>query len=164
MRALLSRVWKPVTIPIALPAQSPSPLRSAASNTVSAPASESASDAKLSAGARRMGTKSGLFPSAKGMPENHTGDVLGVSRGCSEGTETGITLGGVSRAGKWETSGVPGGGRTRENSEARVKIGVWLEERATMRFVPALRAATRDCGVMSGAKATERQVRKQSHG
>jgi hypothetical protein len=162
MRASLSRVWKPDTRPIALPAQRPSPLRSAASNTGSAPASESASDAKLSAGARRTGTKSGLLPSAKGMPENHTGGVLGVSKGCCGGTETGITLGGVSRAGKWEISGVPGGGRTRENSEARVKMGVWLGERATIRFVPALRAATRDCGVMSEAKATEGQVGKQS--
>ena len=43
-------------------------------------------------------------------------------------------------------SGVPGGGSIRENSEARVKMGVWLGERATIRFVPALRAATRDCG------------------
>lgn len=149
MRALLSRVWNPVTIPIVLPAQSPSPLRSAASNTASAPVSESESDAKLSAGARRMGTKSGLLPRAKGMPENHTGGVLGVSRGCSEGTGMGITLGGVSRSGKCEMRGVPGGGRTRENSEARVKMGVCFGESATMRLVPALRAATSDCGVMS---------------
>jgi hypothetical protein len=50
-RALLSRVWKPVTMPNERPAQSPSPPRSAASNRTSAPESESVSDAKLSAGA-----------------------------------------------------------------------------------------------------------------
>jgi len=83
------------------------------------------------------------------MPENHTGGVLGVSKGWSEGTGTGITLGGVSRPGKWEMRGVPGGGRIRENSDARVKIGDCFGERATMRLVPALRAATRVCGVMS---------------
>jgi hypothetical protein len=154
MRALLSRVWKPVTTPIALPAQSPSPLRSAESNTVSAPASESASDAKLSAGARRMGTKSGLFPRAKGMPENHTGGVLGFRKAWFEGTVMGTTLGGVSRGGKWEMRGVPGGGRIRENSDASVKMGDCFGERATMRLVPALRASTSDCGVMSWAKAT----------
>lgn len=122
-RELLSRVWKPVTIPKELPAQSPSPPRSAASNRASAPESVSVSDAKLSAGACRMGTSRGLLRCAKGMPENHTGGVLGVIKGWSEGTGTGITLGGVSRAGKWEISGVPGGGRIRENSDARVKTG-----------------------------------------
>lgn len=83
------------------------------------------------------------------MPENHTGGVLGVSKGRSEGTGTGITLGGVSRSGKWEMRGVPGGGRIRENSDARVKIGDCVGERAMMRLVPALRAATRFCGVIS---------------
>ena len=83
------------------------------------------------------------------MPENHTGGVLGVRNGCSDGAETGITLGGVSRAGKWEMRGVPGGGRMRENSEARVKMGDCVDERATIMLVPALRVATRDCGVMS---------------
>ena len=96
-----------------------------------------------------MGTKSGLLPSAKGMPENHTGGVLGVSRGWFDGTATGITLGRVSLTGKWEMRGVLGGGRTRENSEARVKMGDCFVERATIRLVPALRAATSDCGVMS---------------
>ena len=91
-----------------------------------------------------MGTSKGLLPCAKGIPENHTGGVLGVKKGCVEGTETGMTPGGVSRAGKWEMRGVPGGGRTRENSEARVKMGVCFWESATMRFVPALRAVTRD--------------------
>lgn len=83
------------------------------------------------------------------MPENHTGGVLGVRNGWSDGADTGITLGGVSRAGKWEMSGVPGGGRISENSEARVKMGDCVDERATIMLVPALRAATRDCGVMS---------------
>src|SRR6266403_896381 len=142
-RALLSRVWKPVTIPNERPAQSPSPPRSAASNMTSAPESESVSDAKLSVGACRIGTNSGLLRCAKGVPENHTGGVLGVNKGCPGGTETGITVGGVSRAGKWEMSGVPGGGRIRENSDARVKTGDCVGERAMMRLVPALRAATR---------------------
>ena len=56
-------------------------------------------------------------------------------------------------------SGVPGGGRISENSDARVKIGECVGERATIRLVPALRAATRDCGVMSWEKATESQER-----
>jgi len=34
-------------------------------------------------------------------------------------------------------------------------------ERATIRLVPALRAAMRDCGVMSWEKATESQVEKR---
>lgn len=140
----LSRVWKPVTRPNELPAQRPSPPRSKESNTTSAFASESVSEAKLSAGALRMGTSRGLLPCAKGIPENHTGGVLGVNRGFAEGTETGTTSGVVSRAGKWEMRGVPGGGRIRENSEARVKMGVCLWERATMMFVPALRAVTMD--------------------
>jgi hypothetical protein len=96
-----------------------------------------------------MGTSRGLLRCANGTPENHTGGVLGVSKGWSEGTGTGITLGGVSRSGKWEMRGVPGGGRIRENSDARVKVGVCVGERAMMRLVPALRAATRVWGVMS---------------
>jgi hypothetical protein len=96
-----------------------------------------------------MGINRGLLPCAKGMPENHTGGVLGVSRGCSDGAEMGITLGGVSRAGKWDIRGVPGGGRMSENSEASVKMGDCVGERAMMRFVPALRTETRNCGVMS---------------
>jgi hypothetical protein len=72
-RALSSRVWKPVTIPNALPAQSPSPARSAASNRTSAPESVLVSDAKLSAGAWKMGTNRRLLPCAKGIPENHMG-------------------------------------------------------------------------------------------
>jgi hypothetical protein len=74
---------------------------------------------------------------------------LGVSKGCSDGAETGITLGGVSRAGKWDMRGVPGGGRMSENSDASVKMGDCVDERAMMKLVPALRAATRNCGVMS---------------
>jgi len=45
--------------------------------------------------------------------------------------------------------GVPGGGRMSENSDARVKMGDCVDERAMMKLVPALRAATRNCGVMS---------------
>ena len=60
-RALLSRVWKPVTIPNERPAQSPSPPRSAVSNRTSAPESESVSDAKLSLGALRIGTNRRLL-------------------------------------------------------------------------------------------------------
>jgi hypothetical protein len=96
-----------------------------------------------------MGTNRGLLRCANGIPENHTGGVLGVRKGRSEGTGTGITLGGVSRSGKWERRGVPGGGRIRENSDARVKTGDCVGERAMMRLVPALRAATKVCGVMS---------------
>ena len=75
--------------------------------------------------------------------------MLRVSKGCADGAETGITLGGVSRAGKWDMRGVPGGGRMSENSDARVKMGDCVDERAMMKLVPALRAATRNCGVMS---------------
>jgi hypothetical protein len=81
------------------------------------------------------------------MPENYTGRVLGVRNGCFDGADTVITLGGVSRAGKWEMSGVPGGGRMRENSEARVKMGDCVDETATIMLVPALRAATRETAV-----------------
>jgi hypothetical protein len=91
------------------------------------------------------------------MPENHTGGVSGVRNGCSDGADTGIMLGGASRAGKWEMSG----GRMSENSDARVKMGDCVGEGAMIRLVPALRAATRDCGVMSCEKATESQVEKR---
>ena len=50
------------------------------------------------------------------MSENHK---WGVSKGWSGETWTGIALDGVSRAEKWEMSGAPGGGRIRENSDAR---------------------------------------------
>ena len=96
-----------------------------------------------------MGTNRGLLPCANGMPENHTGGVLAARNGCSDGADTGIMLGGVSRTGKWEMSGVPGGGRISENSDARVKTGDCVGESATIMLVPALRAVTRDCGVMS---------------
>ena len=64
-----------------------------------------------------LGTNRGLLPCANGMPEDHTGGVLGVRNGCSDGADTGTTLGGVSRTGKWERSGVPGGGRISEMRE-----------------------------------------------
>lgn len=56
------RAWKPVATLSWLPAQSPSPPFSVASTRASAPPSESA--AKLSGGAFRIGTSSGLLPSA----------------------------------------------------------------------------------------------------
>ena len=112
------RVWKPVTRLKELPAQRPSPPLSAASNTESAPESAVASEAKLSAGARRMGKRSGLFPSAAGIPENHTGGKSDPTMilGCGV---IGIMVAGSSRSGEWETRGVCGGGRMRENSFAR---------------------------------------------
>jgi hypothetical protein len=61
-----------------------------------------------------------LLPYAKGIPENHTGGVLGVSKGWCNGADM-VTLGGESHAGKWEMRGVPGGGRISENSDERVK-------------------------------------------
>ena len=94
-------------------------------------------------------TNRGLLPCANGVPENHTGRVLGVRNGCSDGGETGITLVGVPRTGKWEMSGVPGGRRISENAEVRANMGDCVYERATVMLVPGLRAATRDCGVMS---------------
>ena len=58
---------------------------------------------------------------------------------------TGMTVAGVSRSGKWEMSGVPGGGRMSENSAARELIMVcFLEESARMRFVPFVRRETSD--------------------
>ena len=51
------------------------------------------------------------------------------------GTSMGMTVTGSSRGGKWETSGVPGGGRMRENSDAREENGVCFWERAMRRLV-----------------------------
>ena len=62
------------------------------------------------------------------------GGVPGVKMGC-EGTSIGITLAGVLRLGKWEIRGVPGGGRMRENSDARDVKGVCLGPRARRRLV-----------------------------
>ena len=90
--------WKPAIKESWLPAHKPSPPFSTESASESGVLSESA--AKLSAGALRMGTKRGLFPSAKGTPENHTGAVFGERRGDVEGTFTGITVSGSARSGK----------------------------------------------------------------
>lgn len=49
-------------------------------------------------------------------------------------------------------SGVPGGGRTKENSEAREDNGVCFVESAIMRLLLRSRRLTRDWGVMSLAK------------
>ena len=92
------RVWKPVTRLKELPAQRPSPPLSAASKTESAPESAVASEAKLSAGARRMGKRSGLFPSAAGIPENQTGGKSEPMIALGWGV-IGITVAGSSRSG-----------------------------------------------------------------
>lgn len=65
----------------------------------------------------------------------------------------GTSVEGVSRLGKWEMRGVPGGGRMRENSEASELRGVCFGDRASMRFVFLERRETRDWGVTSAAKA-----------
>jgi hypothetical protein len=145
------RVWNPVTKPRLEPAHRPSPPFSAASAIASAvPPSTSA--AKLSAGARRIGTSSGLLPNEWGTPENQTGGRFGVRIGLPDGTETGITVGGSCRSGKYEIKGVPGGGGMSENSAAREVRGVCFEERAMRRLVLLDSKPTSDCGVMSFAK------------
>lgn len=135
-----------------LPAQRPSPPFSAASKTASAPESEVESAAKLSAGALRMGTRRGLFPSAWETPENQTGAKLGVMMLLVVG-EIGITEAGSSLSGKCERSGVPGGGKMRENSDAKEVTRLCFAESAINKFVPFFERDTRDCGVMSSAKA-----------
>jgi hypothetical protein len=62
------------------------------------------------------------------------GGVPRVRMGC-EGMSIGIMLAGVSRLGKWEIRGVPGGGRMSENSDARDVKGVGLGPRARRRLV-----------------------------
>lgn len=54
---------------------------------------------------------------------------------------------------------MPGGGRTRENSEANVVNGVCFGERVIKTLVSLDRSETIDCGVMSGAKS--REIRRQ---
>lgn len=108
------------------------------------------SAAKLSAGARRMGTSIGLLPRACGAPENQTCGIPGVRIGDIE-TGTGIIVGGSERAGWCDISGVSGGGRMSENSVAREVSGVCLGASAMRRLVFSDRSPTRDCGVMSCA-------------
>ena len=64
-----------------------------------------------------------------------------------------MSVAGVSRLGKCEMRGVPGGGRMRENSAAREVRGVCFGDRARRRFVFLERRETRDWGVTSAAKA-----------
>lgn len=154
----LPTVWKPVTRLNELPAHNPSPDLSAASTTASAPESLSPSDANACGGAFSKGTRNGLFPSACGTPENHTGLRLGEMMWCARGGSTGMTVAGVSRLGKCEMRGVPGGGRMRENSDAREVRGVCFDESASRRLVFLERRETRDWGVMSPAKPVGRGV------
>jgi hypothetical protein len=99
-----------------------------------------------------MGTSRGLFPWAKGTPENHTGDIAGrIVDG--KDASIGITETGSLRSGKNEIKGVPGGGRIRENSAASEESGVCLGERPMRRFVPPDTISTRDWGVISLAKS-----------
>jgi hypothetical protein len=74
------------------------------------------SEEALEAGAWRIGTSRELLLCAKGIPENHTGGVLGVKRGIA------FTRGRMGN----ESERVPGGGRIKdkENSEAKVNMGV----------------------------------------
>ncbi len=108
-----------------------------------------------------MGTMNRLFPCANGIAENHTGGVLGASRGDS-GTEMGITLAGPSLSGKWEISGVPGGERIRENSAASEESIVCFGESTTKRLVLSESNWTRFWGVMSFAKSRRYEVRRIS--
>ena len=67
-----------------------------------------------------------------------------------------MSVAGVSRLGKCEMRGVPGGGRMRENSEAREVRRVCFGDRASRRFVFLERRETKDWGVTSAAKAAEK--------
>jgi len=75
------------------------------------------------------------------------------------GSDCGIGIGmmvaGVSRFGKCETRGVPGGGSTKENSEARDERSVCLGDKASKRLVLPERSATKDWGVISGGYSEE---------
>lgn len=66
-----------------------------------------------------------------------------------------MVVGGSSRSGKCEISGVCGGGRMSENSAAREEIGVCIGERAKMMLTLPDNRATRDWGVISGAYAMQ---------
>ena len=122
----------------------------------SAALSESVSVAKLSAGACRIGTRRGFKASACGEPENRTGGVFGVRRG-DDGTLIGTMEAGSCLLGKWEMRGVPGGAGMRENSGAREVNGVCVVDRAKMMLTFLESRETRDCGVMSGAYASDRK-------
>lgn len=119
-----------------------------ASARASAPLSISA--AKLSGGAFKIGTRRGLLPSACETPENQTGGKLGERIDEEEaGTSIGMTVDGSDRFGKKETSGVCGGGRIKENSEASEDRLVCFCESAIKRFEPRDSNSTNDWGVIS---------------
>jgi len=138
-----SFVWNPLTTAIELPAHKPSPPLSAASTNASAFESSVESAAKLSAGACKIGKSCGLLPRACGIPENQIGGVPGVRMGC-KGTLMGMTLAGVSRLGKWDIRGVPGGGKIRENSDARDVRIVCFGPRTRRRLVLPESSVTKD--------------------
>jgi len=69
--------------------------------------------------------------------------------GCDVGGVIGIMDGGSLRSGKCEMRGIPGGGRIRENSEAREVRGVCFWDRAINTLVSPERSDTMDCGVIS---------------
>ena len=90
-----------------------------------------------------MGNNRGLFWSENGIPENQTGGRL---EGMAElgVTLTGMTVAGVSLSGKCERRGVPGGGKTSENSGAREVRGVCFGETAMRRLVFFSKRLTND--------------------
>lgn len=90
-----------------------------------------------------MGKRSGLLPNAAGIPENQTGGKSAPTMTLGWGV-TGMTVAGSSRSGKWETRGVCGGGRIRENSFARELTRFCFWDRASSRFVPFSSNDTKD--------------------
>jgi hypothetical protein len=62
------------------------------------------------------------------------------------------------RFGKYEMSGVPGGGNMSENSGAREDRGVCFVERAIIRLVLSFRREISDCGVISCPKSVDDKV------
>lgn len=92
--------WKPVTKPMLPPAHNPSPPFSAASAMLGAPESSDESVAKLSTGARKIGTKKGLLPSECEMPEYQTGAFVDERMVFEADISTGKMEAGVSRSGK----------------------------------------------------------------
>ena len=129
-----TRVWKPVTSPIELPAHRPSPPLSDASTKTSLAPSSFVSAAKLSGGAFTIGTRYGLLFIACGTPENQIVEFAETMPEEGAETGTGTSVCGCAREGKCETRGVCGGGRTRENSAASDVKGVWEGDNANRMF------------------------------
>lgn len=77
--------------------------------------------------------------------------MFGDKKECDEDTPMGINVTGSSRSGKWEISGVLGGGRIRENSDAKEDNGVCFGESAINKLVLASSRVINDCGVISFA-------------